>query len=281
MGNICSIINRFFGCTDNHEYIITSNNQIRIDNFIDSGGYTNIYKCTINRKTFAIKILKLNNSNAIKDLYNEFQLLTELNHPNIVKVYNNDYYNDKKYIILDFIDGNNLCNTIISGYFISPEIKYNIIKIIFIQLIDALKYLHLNYICHRDIKPDNIIFNKKTNKITLVDFGFSCKTDKLMFIDCGTPNYIAPEVWNNINGYNHSVDIWASGLVLFTLIFCQLPFTEYDDIFKLKNEIINLNIDIYLISVNKHLAHLLNNMLQLDPNNRISLDEIQIHKWLQ
>jgi serine/threonine protein kinase len=85
-------------------------------------------------------------------------------------------------------------------------------------------------IVHRDLKPENILVdvNEKTNTVTkvkLADFGLSkiVMPNELMFDSCGTPAYVAPEVLFK-KGYYKEVDIWSTGVILYTMISRSLPF---------------------------------------------------------
>lgn len=85
-------------------------------------------------------------------------------------------------------------------------------KFIFRQIIEALQYIHSLNIVHRDIKLDNILIDL-SNNIKICDFGVSkyVKKGEIMFDQCGTPAYIAPEILKN-NGYEgFSVDFWSAG----------------------------------------------------------------------
>lgn len=90
------------------------------------------------------------------------------------------------------------------------------------QLISTLVYIHSQNICHRDIKPDNILYDRQNKKITIIDFGISKKiverdTKKLMLSLTGTLYYRAPEMFLG-GGYDEKVDMWAVGVTLYQLI---------------------------------------------------------------
>lgn len=111
-------------------------------------------------------------------------------------------------------------------------------KYIWLQALYGVNYLHERHIIHRDIKLENVIFDKTKKFIKLVDFGFStCVLDKRQRVKifCGTPTYMAPEIVNkdqNINSLNQTekghagapADIWALGVVLYLLLSGKFPF---------------------------------------------------------
>ena len=96
------------------------------------------------------------------------------------------------------------------------------------QILPTVKYLHQNNIIHRDIKPANIIYNRDTNKFTLIDFGLSCQ-DTCEGI-AGTPNFILPSIMKgeypkNINiNINKESDVYSVGTVLYMYINKRIPF---------------------------------------------------------
>jgi serine/threonine protein kinase len=109
----------------------------------------------------------------------------------------------------------NLLEKIVKGRFSerqSLEIIYRIVK--------GLAYLESKDIIHRDLKPENIIFKSKTNpyEVVIVDFGFATKVEdyKNLFVRCGTPGYVAPEVLNDFP-YTTKADVFSAGIILYIL----------------------------------------------------------------
>jgi serine/threonine protein kinase len=102
------------------------------------------------------------------------------------------------------------------------------------QILEALQYLHLVGVVHRDLKPENILVecDETTNEvihIKITDFGLSkiVVPGDLMFESCGTPAYVAPEVLMK-KGYSKEVDIWSTGIILYTMLARALPFHSND-----------------------------------------------------
>ena len=124
------------------------------------------------------------------------------------------------YMVMNICEGGSLRHRIKSKEYFSKSEQKNIL----FCLVSAVHHLHLNEIMHRDIKLENILFFKITNKreVCLVDFGLATYTnvDKLMFVRCGTAGYVAPEIikHNNKNMiYSKVCDIFSIGIVFHIL----------------------------------------------------------------
>ena len=100
------------------------------------------------------------------------------------------------------------------------------------EIILALEELHALGIVYRDLKLENIMIDS-VGHIKLIDFGFSkylgLKNEQRTYTSCGTPAYIAPEVYNKL-GHGYEVDVWALGVIIFELITGYNPFFEGEQI---------------------------------------------------
>lgn len=107
----------------------------------------------------------------------------------------------------------------------NKKIDENSCRKIFLQIIQAVDYLHLKNVYHRDIKLENIIIDDKLN-IKIIDFGFgTCNPkSKLLNFFCGTPSYMPPEIVQKKDYLGSYADIWSIGILLFTLLCGTFPF---------------------------------------------------------
>jgi len=94
-----------------------------------------------------------------------------------------------------------------------------------------LIYLHSINVTHRDIKLENIILSEDLKYIKLIDFGFSIciLPHKKLKIYCGTPSYMAPEIVWKREYYGPPTDIWAAGVLLYTMLEGIFPFRGSSD----------------------------------------------------
>ena len=151
-------------------------------------------------------------------MINEIDIMRALDHDNIIKLY--EVYETEKsiYLVLDLIQGKSLQDTLKKSSFKADysEIKiFNIIR----SLLDALSYLASKGIMHRDLKPDNILL-EKGEKVKIVDFGLATFIDvpEYIFKKCGTPGYIAPEVFkydqkDPSTAYDDRCDVFSAGCI--------------------------------------------------------------------
>jgi serine/threonine protein kinase len=154
-------------------------------------------------------------------IHNEKNVLKQINHPFIVRLFNSFKDKTSLYLLLEFIPGGELFNYIRRSGKLSTEIS----RIYSAEIILALEHLHSKKILYRDLKPENILIDE-TGHVKLTDFGFSkfVPTDRTMSM-CGTPEYIAPEIILN-NGHGKAVDWWSLGILIFEMLAGYPPFSD-------------------------------------------------------
>lgn len=183
----------------------------------NQGGMSIVQKAKILGKWHLIKRLKPEYSNHpiyITNFEKEFEIAYHLDHPHIVRYLNKGHDKDGLYIIMEYVDGQSL-RTILNQ---NGVIKSNkLIEKIFLQLLDALSYLHKRQVYHLDLKPENIMLTNKGANIKLLDFGLS-GTDSHLPIDSGTLKYASPEQTSNAEIVDGRSDIYALGILLLELI---------------------------------------------------------------
>lgn len=140
-------------------------------------------------------------------------------HPNVVQIFN--IYEDETqlHMIMELCESSDLYERITKRTFSEPEAA-SVMK----PLFEAVAHCHRHGIAHRDIKPDNVLFDSQ-NCLKLADFGSaeSFLDGGTMSEVVGTPYYVAPEV---ISGgeYNEKVDVWSAGVILYIMIAGIPPF---------------------------------------------------------
>ena len=158
-----------------------------------------------------------------KNVTREIKILKKIDHPNIVKFYEEISGRLNLYIVMEYVKGIALNNHLqIKGLKRLDEIEA---CEVFTQLISALDYCHNKGITHRDIKLENIQLDLHFN-VKLIDFGFATcfSNNKKSLVYCGSPSYMAPEIINKEEFAGPPVDIWAAGIVLYLLVTGNFPF---------------------------------------------------------
>ena len=221
---------------------------------IGKGTYGNVYLShnKIDNKPYAIKLIEKKNLSLlncpIELIYKEISIQIQINHPNIIKLFS--YYENEEniYMILEYSNKGSLYTLIRKKQYLKENETFHY----FIQVLNAVNFLHENNFIHRDIKPENILLNDK-NIIKLCDFGWCVKlenNEKKNTI-CGTYEYMSPELIKNEN-YDFNVDIWALGILLYEMLHGKSPFknsinnncNKEDEKFEIFNNIINLNFNV-------------------------------------
>ena len=181
------------------------------------------------KQKVAIKILNKEKIKAKEDsirIKREIKILSMMDHPNIIKTYKISENEKNYYIIMEYCDGGELFNYIVE----KEKLDQNEASMFFYQLISALEYIHSLGIAHRDLKPENLLLVE--NKIIkIIDFGLSnyFNGEKNLETPCGSPSYASPEIIKGEAYNGFSIDIWASGIIMFAMLCGYLPFDDDDD----------------------------------------------------
>ena len=185
------------------------------------------YKCVDNNKIFAIKVINKENIKLPRQrqkLMSEIKIHKSLHHSQVV-AFEHNFEDDKNVYILLEICRHQTLNELYKRRKTLTEIE---VQCYMIQLIKGLQYLHSHKIIHRDLKLGNLFLTDKM-ELKIGDFGLATKLDydgEKKRTVCGTPNYIAPEVLEGEHSYE--VDVWAIGIIIYTLLIGKPPFESRD-----------------------------------------------------
>jgi 5'-AMP-activated protein kinase catalytic alpha subunit len=210
----------------------------------------------------------------------EINIHKKLFHPNICQLYcviETEYY---YFLVMELCPDGNVLEIIEKEGAFDEEKACRIFQ----QIISGLEYLHKNFICHRDMKPENIIIQNKDSKnikAKIVDFGFSKSFagDKLLNSPRGSPFYAAPEILQGRGYKGNKIDIWSSGVILYTMVYGDFPF-NYED---MKDLVYHIKEGKYSLpdTISKNCQDLIKRILQIDPDKRINLYDIKNHPWMK
>ena len=251
---------------------------------LGSGSFGRVFLVSHNetKELFALKTIEkrkiMMTYGKLDIIYDEINIHSKLYHQNIIKLYSVYEDDETINIILEYAKGGNLYQLIKdekNGFSESKAFDY------FIQVINAVYYLHSNNIIHRDIKPENILIGDD-NKLKLCDFGWAKElTLENRSTFCGTMEYMAPEIVGSEN-YDYSVDIWSLGILLYEMLFGHSPFNGKDT----NNIILNiksheLNYDDTNKKISNSCKDLIQKLLNMNPQKRLKIKDILEHPFIK
>lgn len=158
-----------------------------------------------------------------QSLLTEARSAANIDHPNLVKIFDVDQWDNQTFIIMEYVEGKSLADIILE----SNVLPLRRIKSLLLQTARALEVLHANGIVHRDLKPANILVTA-TDQIKVVDLGLAISDDTPIDNQkqfAGTRQYMSPEqVLGELHRIDGRTDIWAFGVILYELLTLQSPF---------------------------------------------------------
>ena len=274
--------------------------EYEINEQIGEGGYGVVYKVR-HIKTHLVRAMKRiyryhkdqdnseeisgnnYNNNDFEEINNEIELLKNLDHPNIVKIFEYFISDDSYYLITEYCPGGSLLNLKNKVQIFSEESAAYIMY----QVFRGVNYCHENKIIHRDLKPENIVvvgennLDKSLYDIKIIDFG-TAKIFKNNVVEkqiAGSPNYIAPEVL--LKKYNEKCDLWSCGVILYFLVVGSLPFKgkTNEETLKKINEAKYIFPARFKQESSPEIKNLIDACLEKDPAKRISAKDALNHPW--
>ncbi|KAJ8607177.1 hypothetical protein CTAYLR_007330 [Chrysophaeum taylorii] len=242
---------------------------------IGEGSFGKVYK---GRRRFtglvvALKFISKHGKSEreMRNLRQEIAILSALDHDNVVKMF--DYFETEREfcVVTEFAQGELF--EILEEDGTLPE---QTVRDVARQLVKALHYLHAQRIIHRDLKPQNVLLGAN-GRVKLCDFGFaramSLDTVVLTSIK-GTPLYMAPELVKE-QPYDHTVDLWSLGVIVFELLVGQPPFYT-NSIYALITHIVRDPV-VFPSHVSSKFENFLTGLLQKDPRKRLAWPELLAH----
>jgi len=250
--------------------------------------YEGIHRVT--KQSFAVKVIRVRNldDNMKARLIDEIEYMTEMDHPNIVKVFESFRSPTKGdfSLVMELLSGGELYEHLLD----SEEGRYDepVAARLFEMMCKAVAYIHSKKICHRDLKLENFVFDETSEEaqIKLIDFGLSRRHGlgiKRMNTAVGTPYYVAPEVIERGQDYDQACDVWSLGVLLFMMLSGRPPFDAETDrgilsaIRKCRYDFS----DPIWATIGSSVKDLIQRMLVTNPKKRIKPADILQHPWVQ
>ncbi len=200
-----------------------------INEVLGEGGCSIVYKGAHSSLKMPVAIKMLKHELAMEPHFfeafrNEAGIIAQLDHENILKVYDVEELYRTFFIIMEYVQGESLTRMLIQRETLAVEMIVDYV----IQIVAGLSHAHERGIIHRDIKPGNIIINKD-NRVKIVDFGFACARGTRDSHVKGTPYYLSPE---QITGepVDERTDIYSLGIMLYEMLVGDRPCEAVDTI---------------------------------------------------
>ena len=256
-------------------------------------------------KLYATKMIPISNfknEELNKYLLNEINIMNQLNHPNIIKLYDIREKNDNKLLVMDYINGGSLADYFANYKYINgTPFPQKMIQFFVKQIVQGLIYIHSINIIHRDLKLDNILLDFPPNikaedriytqaKVKIIDFGLSTqlKGDDLAKSVVGSPLFMDPIIlqkYDKAGGidkfkyYDEKADIWSLGAITYEMLTGQNIF-KAKDLPDLLHQVEKGNYFLEIKDLSSEIISFLNSMLQYNPRNRLTSKQLATHQFL-
>ena len=255
------------------EHLPVTIHNYKFISLLGSGTYSAVYKVvSLKYNTeFAAKI-SLNDSTVISEngdiIDSEFNALKDLDHPNIIRIFDKFFFEDYFVLVLEYLPGGTVHDLINQNKLFTVQE----IKIIGSGLLNGLALCHRHMFAHRDIKPSNI-FIDAYNRYKLADFNLCSMLKQEVKNACGSLPYVSPEVLGNDAYDPFKADIWALGVTFYQMVSGKLPWTD-EEILSGKRSPLS-----FPPKFPSDLEQIIRSMLDIDPSKRPTATELSLDNF--
>jgi calcium/calmodulin-dependent protein kinase I len=253
---------------------------------LGEGGFAVVKKATAlsNQEKVAIKIIAKTiqaDAEAINLITREIQILHLVEHGSCVSFRESRETADTIYIVMEFVGGGDLLDAILDAGGFDEKRSAKAIN----DILHGLDYLHNTGICHRDMKPENVLFHPETNVWKIADFGCATLfTDQNPYMHDfeGTIQYMAPEILIG-EKYTKSIDIWATGVITYVSLSACFPWEGRTDA-EVQESIMSYKIKFYspeFDNVSPDAIGFILRLLEMHVEKRITLETALNHVWIK
>ncbi|NXT81462.1 TSSK3 kinase, partial [Zapornia atra] len=258
-------------------------NGYQLGRTIGEGTYSKVKEAFSQKhqKKVAIKIIDKKESPAEfiqKFLPGELQIVTRLDHQNIIQVHEMlESAEGKICLVMELAEDGDIFDYVLrEGPLPEPHAKE-----LFCQLVEAIRYCHGCGVAHRDLKCENTLLQGHTLKLT--DFGFAKLLPRdrreLSWTFCGSTAYAAPEVLQGMPHDSRKGDVWSIGVILYILLCARLPFDDTNIPKMLHQQQKGISIPRHL-GISRECQNLLKMLLEPDMILRPTIEVVSRHPWL-
>ncbi|XP_022088481.1 serine/threonine-protein kinase DCLK1-like isoform X2 [Acanthaster planci] len=252
---------------------------------IGDGNFADVHEATLKNteQVFAMKIVDKSKLKGKEHMIeNEIGIMKNVNHPNIVKLFEEHETKENIYLVMEYVQGGDLFDAI------TESVKFTEADaaVIISDMASALAYLHSLNIVHRDLKPENLLVSKSSSgdiTLKLADFGLAMEVKAPIYTVCGTPTYVAPEILAE-TGYGLEVDMWAMGVICYILLCGFPPFRSLDRDQEELFELIQAGEFVYLSpywdNITDDAKDLIDHLIVVSKRKRYTAKQVLAHPWV-
>ena len=255
--------------------------RYEVESYMAKGGFGEVYKGRHKQLGIKIAIKLIRNENishkTIRERFlREAKIIANINHPNVVRIYDVGEFSGRVYLVMDFIEGDNL-DTYLKKKGKLPSAEYmRLMK----HMSDALAEIHRQGVVHRDIKPGNIMVSKSSDAI-LMDFGLAkerfphIRTHGDLTVEglvVGTPLYMAPEQFKPAMEVTKASDVYSLGVTFYQMVTGENPFSgdTFHEVYEKHKNLTPLPVHVLAKTAPRKISSIVEKMLRKVPSDRYS-----------
>lgn len=208
----------------------------------------------------------------------EIDVVRGLQHPNLIQFYQSIETTHRVFIIMEYAENGSLLDLIRTEKKLCEDKARELFK----QIVSVIEYIHSKGIVHRDVKCENLLFDKN-NVLKLIDFGFARENmlpPKMSETYCGSYAYASPEILKGVPYQPQASDIWAIGVVLYAMVVGRLPFDDSSVRYLLKQVQQKVTFPMSAVELSDEVKALIEKILA-PIKIRAGIAEIQADTWFQ
>ncbi|CAG2114682.1 unnamed protein product, partial [Medioppia subpectinata] len=251
---------------------------------IGTGAFGVVHRCREKKsgRIFAAKFIPVSHPLEKSIIRKEIDIMNHLHHIKLIRLHDAFEDDDEMCLIYEFMSGGELFERITDeGYKMSESEAQHYVR----QICEGVKHMHEKNIIHLDLKPENIMCQKKdSNKIKIIDFGLATKLDphEVVKISTGTAEFAAPEIVER-EPVGFYTDMWAVGVLSYVLLSGLSPFAGENDIETLKNvKTCDWDFDEQkFANVSNEAKDFIRHLLTRNKDKRMTAHECLEHDWLK
>jgi serine/threonine protein kinase len=200
----------------------------------------------------------------------ELELMKDLVHPNVIELFDCIRMVDEICLVMELLSGQELFSFCVEH----APLDESFARKFFRDILSGVDYIHSKGVVHRDLKLENCMVVDK-DRVKIIDFGLgNFFLRGPLHTSCGSPSYAAPELFLSKQYYGPPVDVWAMGVILFSMVTGQFPFED-----------IQCTIDGHYewpshVAISNSLRLLVSEMLELNPDLRLTVEQIRRNEWV-